>query len=106
MLRTLPLLCCWLILQCSGKSAISTDQYVRFTAKQKLIQEHYKNKPDSLALYMAGLYKSEGVKPEGLKRFRDAVNAEPKEWIALQQKIVAELEKLNPAQPAKVPSQR
>ena len=92
-----------ILMNCSGKSAISADQYARFTAKRTLIQDYYRNKPDSLDRFLAGLYKSEGVSQVQISNFVSKTNKEPEQWIEIQQKVVAEMEKLNPARPNPAP---
>jgi hypothetical protein len=106
MKRILPVLLCFFLFSCSKGRAITADQYARFAAKKAVIREYCAVKQDSLAAYIAGLYKSEGVTPEQVDKFIAKTDKDPESWIEIQQKIVAETEKLNPArlnQPPKKP---
>jgi hypothetical protein len=92
--------------QCGKIRPISADQYARFAAKKAFIIDHCRNMPDSLGPYLAGLYKSEALNPEKVQDFVDQANKYPEQWIEIQQKIVAEIEKLNPRRPNTPPFKR
>jgi hypothetical protein len=96
MIRFFTLMSCLFLLHC-GQKALTQAQYARFYAKKSLIQQYYRGKDDSLKAYVAGLYKSEGVSAEQVQRFIEKTNSSPEQWVEIQQKIVAEMEKLNPA---------
>ncbi len=84
-------------------SNITTDKYVKFAAKKALIENYCQNKPDSLGKYMSWLYKNEGLSPASIKEFIRKTNKNPEQWIEIQQKVVGELEKMDPSKPA-IPS--
>jgi len=85
------------MVSCAFFQNIDEATYARFTAQKMLLEETYSNAPDSLNLYLKGLYKKEELTPEALEKYRKKLENDPEEYIAVQEAIMTELYKLDPA---------
>lgn len=85
-----------LLLASCGARELTVEGFARFNARRLLLEETWRDKPDSLALYLAGLYKQERLTPEQVAGFMKKVDQKPELWIKAQELTLRELEGLKP----------
>ena len=81
---------------CSREASMTDAQYARLTARFRLLSEHFHKSPDSLLIYSAALYQSEGVTENQVKAFVREKEKNPGDWEKTQQLILEELKKMDP----------
>ena len=81
---------------CAKKPSLTDEQYASVYVRARLIQEQFKNRPDSVSAYLGALYRSWGVTPGDMETFIAGKEKKPGDLEKLQQRVLEELKKLDP----------
>ncbi|MBL8025873.1 MAG: hypothetical protein JNL74_05660 [Fibrobacteres bacterium] len=89
------------ILTSCSPSDKKINDFARFNAKRSIINEYSKLHPESLSVYLKGLYESEKMDSVRIGKMVAYLDSNPEEWVKFQKMIVLNLDTLNPAKAVK-----